>query len=100
MPFPPDIDALPPFVGPFEARQLNADGCRVLFASYPADTRIDEHQHDTANTGIIVRGELHLTTAAGTVVYRTGDWYTLPADEPHAAWFPVPTDEIEFWFER
>ena len=32
-------------------------------------------------------------------VYKTGDWYHVPAHKEHAAKFEVETDEIEFWFE-
>lgn len=99
MPFPARIKALADYDGRFSARQLGADGCTVLFAEYPAGTRIDEHTHATENAGVIVRGELHLTTAAGTAVFKAGDWYTLAAGEAHAAYFPVVTEEIEFWFE-
>lgn len=100
MPFPPQIDELPDYKGRFAAKRLAADGCTVYFASYPADTRIDEHAHDTENAGVVVRGELHLTTPAGTSIVRAGEWYTLAPGEPHAAWFPVETEEIEFWFDR
>ncbi|MEL7537117.1 MAG: cupin domain-containing protein [Pseudomonadota bacterium] len=99
MPFPAQILALPDFQGRFSAKRLDADGCTVYFASYPADTRIEEHAHDTENAGVIVRGKLHLTTAAGERIFGPGDWYTLAPGEPHAAFFPVETEEIEFWFE-
>ena len=99
MPFPPKISALADYEGRFAAKQLPAEACTVLFAEYPAGTRIAEHSHETENAGVIVRGELHLTTATGTTVFKAGDWYTLAAGEAHAAYFPVATEEIEFWFE-
>ncbi len=43
--FPAVISSLPAFAGPFDAYQLNADNCKVLFASYPAGTTIDAHTH-------------------------------------------------------
>ena len=44
---------LPKFSGPFDARKLQAEGCDVLFASYPAGTVIASHAHETENVGII-----------------------------------------------
>lgn len=86
--------------GRFDAYELAADGCRIFFASYPAGTEIEEHTHDTENVGVITAGELILITAAGEQRYRTGDWYHLAANEPHAARFEQDTVEVEFWFER
>ena len=59
--FPELIRALPDFEGPFDAHRLQADGCEVLFASYPAGTSIDTHTHDTHNAGMITEGQLILT---------------------------------------
>ena len=100
MKFPDRILSLSRFEGPFEARRLEAEGCEVLFASYPAGTRIEPHTHPTENVGVIVSGELILQTEAGEQRLRPGDWYRLAADEPHSARFEVPTAEIEFWFDR
>ncbi|MEM1433834.1 MAG: cupin domain-containing protein [Pseudomonadota bacterium] len=97
--FPQLIAGLPPYEGRFEAFQLNAERCTVLFASYPAGTRIEEHRHETRNCGVITRGELILTTAAGERRFGVGDWYELEPNEAHAARFDVETAEIEFWFE-
>ncbi|HZA97122.1 MAG TPA: hypothetical protein VE421_13375, partial [Burkholderiaceae bacterium] len=49
------IRDLPKFAGPFDAHKLQAAGCDVLFASYPAGTLIAAHQHDTENVGIITK---------------------------------------------
>ena len=38
--FPAEIRALPDFDGPFDAYRLQAEGCEVLFAIYPAGTSI------------------------------------------------------------
>ena len=97
--FPDLITALPPFDGPFDAYRLAAEGCEVLFASYPAGTTIDEHEHDTHNVGIITAGELILRTDAGERRYGPGDWYEVAAGQRHAARFDVFTAEIEFWFD-
>jgi hypothetical protein len=40
--FPELIRSLAPFDGPFDAYRLAAEGCEVLFASYPAGTEIGD----------------------------------------------------------
>ncbi len=97
--FPRQIRHLPVFDGPFDAFQLAADACNVLFASYPAGTTIETHTHDTDNVGIITRGELILTLQGKTTHYAVGDWYHVPAQAEHSARFDQETAEIEFWFK-
>ena len=98
-PFPDFVTSLPAYAGRFQANRLAADGCEVLFASYPAGTTIEEHTHDTDNWGIITQGALLLTTAGDVTRYGVGDWYEVRAGVPHAARFDVDTAEIEFWFK-
>ena len=97
--FPDIIRSLPVFAGPFDAFQLKAEKCSVLFACYPAATEIAEHSHATENVGVITSGELLLTVAGETRRYGPGDWYHLLPGQPHAARFECETAEIEFWFE-
>lgn len=97
--FPELISNLPEFSGPFDAHQLDADNCKVLFASYPAGTSIDTHTHETENCGVITRGELILIVDGDEHRYGPGDWYHLRPNQPHAARFDVSTSEIEFWFD-
>lgn len=98
--FPDLINRLPPFVGAFSARRLQAEGCQVLFASYPADQRIPVHHHDTENVGVVTQGEMLLTLHGVERPYRTGQWFQIPAEAPHAARFGTATSIIEFWFAR
>ena len=98
--FPERIRSLPPFDGPFDAFRLSADGCDVLFASYPAGTVIEPHAHETANWGVITQGELILRIGTKETRYRPGDWYQVAAGQSHAARFEMDTSEIEFWFAR
>jgi quercetin dioxygenase-like cupin family protein len=98
--FPARIKSLPPFEGPFDAHRLAAEGCEVLFASYPAGTTIATHTHETENCGVITEGELILKTGDRETRYGPGDWYYLAPEAPHSARFDVPTSEIEFWFSR
>jgi len=97
--FPDLIRQLPEFEGPFDAFRLAAEGCQVLFASYPAGTNIEPHTHPTRNVGVITEGELRLVRDGREERYRPGDWYRLEPEEKHAARFDVATSEIEFWFD-
>lgn len=96
--FPNRIKSLQPFSGPFDAYQLNAENCEVLFASYPAGTVIEPHTHSTENCGIITEGELILVVDGKESRYGPGDWYHLDPEEVHSARFDADTSEIEFWF--
>ncbi|MDO8273846.1 MAG: cupin domain-containing protein [Gammaproteobacteria bacterium] len=96
--FPKLLRDLPKFEGPFDAFKLAAQGCDVLFASYPANTTIPEHNHDTENVGVITQGELILTLDGEETRYGPGDWYHVPASAMHAARFETETSEVEFWF--
>jgi hypothetical protein len=97
--FPERILALPRFDGPFDARRLAAGGCDVLFASYPAGTRIEPHSHSTENVGVVTSGELIISTEVGERRLAPGGWYHLAPGERHWARFEVETSEIEFWFD-
>ena len=96
--FPAPLRGLPKFDGPFDAHKLSAPGCDVLFASYPAGTRISSHTHETDNVGVITQGELILTMNGKEQRFGVGSWYRVPAAVAHAARFAVATSEIEFWF--
>ena len=96
--YPEKIKSLPLYDGRFDAHKLAADGADVLFASYPPGTEIESHTHETDNYGVITRGELLLTMGGATHRVAVGDWYHVPAHEPHSARFDIATDEIEFWF--
>ena len=98
--FPAPVRALPPFEGPFDAHRLEASGCEVLFASYPAGTVIEPHSHETENCGVITRGVLILIVDGEERRFGPGDWYHLAAGVVHAARFETPTSEVEFWFRR
>lgn len=97
--FPDLIRRLPDFEGPFDAHRLEASGCDVLFASYPAGTEIEPHTHPTRNCGVITQGALLLTSQGEETTYDVGDWYFLDSNEEHSARFLVDTCEIEFWFK-
>ena len=96
--FPKLLRNLPKFEGPFDAFKLAAQDCDVLFASYPANTTIPEHNHETENVGVITQGELFLTVDGKETRYGPGDWYHVSAKTMHSARFEKETSEVEFWF--
>lgn len=98
--YPNKIKSLPVYDGRFDAHKLEARECDVLFASYPAQTSIPPHKHDTDNYGVITRGELILSMNGEMTRIGVGDWYHVPANVEHFANFEVETDEIEFWFHE
>ncbi|MEH6564486.1 MAG: cupin domain-containing protein [Halopseudomonas sp.] len=98
--YPDKIRSLPLYDGRFEAYKLAAEGADVLFASYPAGTRIAAHTHETDNYGVIIRGELILTMNGQVERFGVGDWYHVPAGVEHAADFEQESDEVEFWFRQ
>jgi quercetin dioxygenase-like cupin family protein len=96
--FPPKIRTLERFSQRFQAFRLHADGCDVLFGTYPAGTRIEPHSHDTDNWGVITRGEMIIAANGVETRYGPGDWYYIPARAEHSARCDADTVEIEFWF--
>ncbi|HHP7243173.1 MAG TPA: cupin domain-containing protein [Elainellaceae cyanobacterium] len=98
--FPKQIQSLPKFDGPFDAFKLVANDCNVLFATYPAGTKIPPHTHTTDNVGVITQGELILIMDGQESYYTEGDWYHVPSGVTHAARFEQETSEIEFWFKN
>lgn len=98
--FPAKIGTLEPFSDRFEAFRLAAENCDVLFATYPAGTEIEPHDHDTDNIGVITKGRIFITVAGAETAYGVGDWYELPAGVEHSARCTEDTEEIEFWFRK
>jgi len=91
--FPDQIRRLPAFDGPFDAYRLAANGCDVLFASYPAGTTTTTTRPTTV--GVVTSGELRLTVDGVETRYRCGDWYRVPPCVLHSAVFDVASTEIE-----
>lgn len=96
--FPPRVRELERFSERFDAFRLRAEGCDVLFATYPAGTRIEPHRHDTANWGVVTKGRVVIAMDGTERSYGTGEWYHVPARAEHAAHCDVDTETIEFWF--
>ena len=98
--FPDKILSLPIYKGRFDANKLTAENVDVYFASYPQGTKIESHQHDTDNHGVVTQGQLILIVDSQEKILNTGDWYHLPPNCVHAARFKEDTSIIEFWFKK
>ena len=98
--FPEPIRRLAPLAGHDGALKLDAEGCDVVFATYPAGKTLPPHDHDTDNVGVVTRGAILLTMNGKTERLGPGDWYHVPAGTMHAAEFLEDTTEVEFWFRN
>lgn len=97
---PEKIRSLPVFKGRFDANKLTTEDVDIYFASYPADTTLEEHHHETDNYGIVTQGELILIIDSQEKMFNLGEWYHLPPHKVHAAKFKQDTSIIEFWFKK
>ena len=97
--FPEIIKKFEKFSDRFDAYRLSTNEVDIYFASYPKDTKIDSHNHDTENYGFITKGELILEVDGKQSNYKTGEWYHIPAGKNHSARFEIDTQEIELWFK-
>ena len=97
--FPDKILSLPIFKERFDANKITTADIDIYFASYPQNTEIEPHKHDTDNYGVVTQGELILIVGAREQRYKIGSWYHLNPNQIHAAKFEVDTSIIEFWFK-
>ena len=96
--FPDLIRSLDNYEGQFNAFQLAAKGCKVLFASFEAGKEVAPHSHETENVGVVIKGELCLTQNGVERRYGVGEWYHSDRHQMHSARFEQDSAEIEFWF--
>ena len=97
--FPAKIRSLPIFKGRFDANKLTTENVDIYFASYPQNTEIEAHKHDTDNYGVVTQGELILIVDGEEKYFNIGDWYHLEPYQVHAAKFKEDSSIIEFWFK-
>lgn len=98
--FPDPINRLPRAAEWPDARLLEANGCRVVFASFAASDRIPVQHHATENVGVVTQGEMLLTLHGVERSLRAGHWYHVPAQAPHAARFGAASATVEFRFSE
>lgn len=85
--FPSIITALPladDAGEPVRTYFLQGERMQVAFAAFDEDVSAPEEAH-AAQWVAVLEGEVELTMAGKTAVYRKGDAYFIPAGVPHAA---------------
>ena len=98
--FPDKIKTLDPHSCLFDAFKMNAENCKVFFATYPAGADIEPHDHDTENYGVVTKGAMRMVINGTEHEYKTGDWYHIPANAEHSFQCDEETEQIEFWFKK
>lgn len=85
--FPPIITDLPeadlPFEG-LEAYLLQGENQQVIFMAFEEAVEVPEHSHE-AQWGVVLDGEIELTMAGETKIFKRGDSYYIPAGVLHSA---------------
>ncbi|MDX2223396.1 MAG: cupin domain-containing protein [Rhodospirillaceae bacterium] len=76
------------------------NGWQLLFSQYKPGFKLGDHTHETENLGVVLDGEFHMTIGGRTHVYKPGDWYRVPANTVHSAYYPVASRAIDIWMHR
>lgn len=103
MPFPDFIKAFPEVDIPFPADVVQTSAMRsddgiVIFFTFLQDMEIPPHAHG-AQWGTVIEGEIELTIAGETKIYRPGDSYSIPAHTEHGAKIKAGTRAIDVFEE-
>lgn len=88
-PYPEMIKKLPEIeitINGIRGWLLQSDDKQVVFFDLEPIGEMPPHSH-CAQWGIVVEGEMVLTTGGKSKVYRTGDWYFIPRGVTHSAKF-------------
>ena len=75
------------------------EGFEIAFASYDAETTIETHCHETANYGVITKGEMLLTKAGVEKTYCPSEWYEIPPRCQHSSRFKEDTESVEIYMK-
>jgi quercetin dioxygenase-like cupin family protein len=103
MPFPDFIEAFPGLDVPFPDEVVRTMAVRseaglVVFFDFAQDLALPPHSHG-AQWGTVVEGEVALTVAGETRVYRPGESYSIPAGVEHAVRVRAGTRAIDVFAE-
>jgi len=73
---------------------------QMVFFEIEPSGEVSEHNHDSPQWGIVVKGKMELTIDNKTKVYEKGDEYIIPAYTKHSAKFPSRCRAIDFFGEK
>ena len=97
IPYPEMIQNLPEIEIPINGIRgwlLQSSNKQVVFFEIEPVGIMPDHSH-CAQWGIVVNGEMELTTDDQTRIYRKGDSYFIPAGIVHSANFPTKVMVID-----
>ncbi|MER7172970.1 cupin domain-containing protein [Streptomyces mesophilus] len=82
-----------------ESRRLKADGCDVIFATYPEGMSLEPHQHDDMDiVGVVTKGVVRLTIGGMERHYTPGEWFHVPPSVVHSATYEEECSQVELVF--
>lgn len=82
-----------------DARMLQGDRGQAVFFTMEPGTEIPLHHHGD-QWGVVLDGEMELTIAGQTRLYRRGDSYFIPAGTLHGARFPSRCCVFDLFADR
>jgi quercetin dioxygenase-like cupin family protein len=73
---------------------------QIVFFQIEASGEVSPHSHSSPQWGIVVEGQMELTIAGETTVYKEGDEYFIPAHTEHSARFLTMVRAMDFFDEK
>lgn len=103
MSLPEFIRALPPVDLPFQDDQVTTNAVQsaaglAVFFTFHKDFILPPHAHK-GQWGMVISGEIELTVADQTRIYRAGESYTIPAGAVHSAQVAAGTVVLDLFEE-
>ncbi|MFD6624401.1 cupin domain-containing protein [Streptomyces diastaticus] len=82
-----------------QSRRLTAEGCDVVFATYPEGMTLEPHKHDDMDiVGVVTKGVVRLTIDGQERRYGAGEWFHVPPSIVHAATYEAECSQVELVF--
>lgn len=98
-PYPDFLRDLPEVDVPFPGIRgwlIQNDSMQVVFFDIEPVGKVPPHSH-CAQWGLVIEGEIKLTIADETNLYKKGDWYYIPEGVTHSATFLSQVQVIDIF---